>query len=316
MGHQDVLAAPAPITHGRQMFAGNTGLNYHGIAESSLTPVSGPQTYSTNGQLVQGLSFNNRIDITGDDVTIKNCKITFGGLDSLGFNIFGNRVVLEGCLIVNAPGTSYYQPVTITNGASSAVIRGCDISGGAQLVSAYGADYLMEYCYGHDVNFVSDPTQHPDVLEIYGGSGIIRFCNWSEFPFQADAIVNIAPFQAVNPNIEYLYVTDNLLGPGGQEIALADQQAAGGHINNLRFLRNDMDQGTNPDTVGSWGINRWWSDFQSSQSTIVETIAEQLLNAHSVVWPTSGPDVNRIVNYTRVSPDWSGSIAVPPQSHI
>jgi len=305
---------PSVITHGRQINASNTGLNYHGIPESSLVSTPGFQNYSTPGQVVQGKLFNNRVDISGDNILVKDCKLTNGGVDTFGFNITGANVTLEGCLIVANPGTSITEPFFITNNIAGATIRRCDISLGCQAGSYYGTGGLLEENYFHDTSVASDPTQHPDVLEVYGGSGlIIRRCRLMEGAILADAVVNIAPWQASNPSVDGTQILDNYM-QGGQEIILLDEQSTG-DITNTVVMRNDMDQHTNPDTGSSFGVNRALTDYEGRP--IYQTASQQAANPSSILWPstTGNADVSRWVNPDGIIPDWTGLIVLPPQSN-
>lgn len=307
------FSANAPIGHGRQINASNTGLNYNGIDPASLT-TQGSITYSTDGQTITGKAFTGSVSVTGNNVTIRNCSMLYGGLNSIGISISGANCLIEGVLITAPNGQSLYEPVLIGNNTASAVLRRCDIAKGGNTVTNYGNDTLLEECYGHDNAEDSNPGDHTDVIELYGGSMTIRRCNLNEGTFLADAVVNIAPWQASNPSVAYCIITDSLLGPGGQEIILIDHQAATGGITNVQVLRCDLDQGTNPDTGSSFGVNRALTT--EAGHPIVETLAEQVANPAAIYWPhTSGPDVSRWVNATGVTPDWSGLIVVPPQSH-
>lgn len=309
----DRAAPGSGISHGRQVNAGNTGLNYNGISPASLTS-AGATTLSTNGQTVSGKAFTGQLTITGSNVTVRNCTVILGGVNTFGIIISGNNCLIEGVTVTAPGGQSLNNPIYIDNGADRNVIRYCDVSQGSNSITNYGTNTIIEYTYCHDCSNVSDPTDHPDTIEVYGGSCIIRFCNLNEGTKQADGIINVAPWQASNPAVAYIYVTDCLLGPGGQEVILLDEQSTGA-ISNVRVLRCDIDQGTNPDTGGSFGVNRALTDFDTPQRPIVETVALQTATPRSVYWPhTSGPDVSRWVNATGVTPDLTGKIVVPPQS--
>jgi len=245
---------------------------------------------------------------------VKDCKLTNGGVDTFGFNITGANVTLEGCLIVANPGTSITEPFFITNNIAGATIRRCDISLGCQAGSYYGTGGLLEENYFHDTSVASDPTQHPDVLEVYGGSGlIIRRCRLMEGAILADAVVNIAPWQASNPSVDGTQILDNYM-QGGQEIILLDEQSTG-DITNTVVMRNDMDQHTNPDTGSSFGVNRALTDYEGRP--IYQTASQQAANPSSILWPstTGNADVSRWVNPDGIIPDWTGLIVLPPQSN-
>lgn len=308
-------AAATAITHGRQINASNTGLNYNGIPESSLTPVSGYQNYSTNGMLVEGKSFNNRIDISGNNITVRNCKLVNGGVDTFGFLVTGANVLIEGCLITSPAGQSTTEPIYIGNFVQNTTVRRCDISRGCQAGSIYGVGAQIVECYCHETSVASDPTQHPDVWEVYGGSNITFLRCWLEEGPQPqfDACINCAPWQASNPSVDNLVVSDCWL-EGGQEVVLLDVQSATGDITNTKILRNDMDGHTNPDTGMSFGIYRALTDYEGRP--IYENLAQQVANPSSIYWPHSigMADVSHWVNCADLVPDRTGQIVVPPQS--
>jgi len=304
-----VGAPPATgITHGRQINASNTGLNYNGINPGSLTPVAGSQDYSTNGQVIEGKSFTDRIDISGSNITMRNCKLVNGGDASFGFVISGSGITVEGCTVTAPSGQSLYEPFAVL-GATNATIRRCDISKGAQYVTAQCAGLIIEESYCHDLSIDSDPTQHPDGLEIWGGSGyVIRRNKITMEAFLADGVVDIGAIPSGTPDIAGCLVEDNYL-QGGQEIILSDNtHAPTGDITFLIVRRNDMDQHTDPVT---FGYSRALTDYDSRP--IVGTGAAQAANPSAILWPTSGVDVNRWVNPDGVTPDYAGMIIVPPQ---
>lgn len=308
------------ITHGRQINASNTGLNYNGINPSTLTPVSGPQEYSTPGQVISGKSFNNTVYISGDNITIRNCKILYGGDASFGVSIQANNVTVEGCLITAPTGQSLYEPIAIDGSTTGATIHRCDISRGAQFITTNAFNVTIIENYMHDCATDSDRTQHPDGIEVFGSQNTVIARNWLSMGTDPnvsyyDGVVDIGAIpNDMHPNVAGCTVEDNYL-QGGQEIILTDNtHDTAGKITNLIVRRNDMDQLTDAGSGQQYfGPGHALLDYDGHP--IVQTAAAQAANPFAILWPTSGPDANHWVNPSNISPSWAGLTVVPPQGH-
>jgi hypothetical protein len=269
-------------------------------------PVSGEQTYSVDGQVVEGKLFDSKVTVTGDNVTILNCRSVGGGVNVIGFNILGSNVTLEGVEVAAAAGTSWYIGVQILDGAAGTIVRGCNLSGGENNLTNYGIGSLAADSYIHDASADGKTGAHADNVEVYGGSMTFDRCNLPMGPLKEDASINVAPFG--NRSVTLMRVVDSVLD-GGQAHILAGGDA-NDSVTNIQVLRNDMGGHTNPDTAGSFGIYMPCSFWQAHG--LAETQAEQDASGGAkILWPSMGPDVNRWAGCSDLSPDKTGQIAVP-----
>ena len=300
----------AQVTHGLQINASTTGLHYRGVSEASLTPVSGPVTYSTPGQVISGMSFNNSVFLTADNIVMKDCLFVGGALNMFGVEIQANNIQISGVTVRRAPGASWYICMQADPGMQNTVITRCDLSGGKTQFTNYGDNTRFMYNYAHDTDLTSDPTNHPDNLEWYGGNGgLIQFNNLPMGPIEFDGSINISPYSTYV--CHGVNILDNFIDGGQAHILIDDQNTGtggtGAGVTNVRMLRNLLGGHTNPDTVMSFGI---YMPFTNEDGrALVDTVAQQEANPLAVVWPTSGGDVNRWYGCSDLSPDRSGTIA-------
>ena len=78
--------------------ASNTGVP----AGTALTAYSGPKTITTDGTVIEGKIITGSLRVTGDNVVIKNCTITFSdywGIDAEG----AKNITIQNCDIIG-PG--------------------------------------------------------------------------------------------------------------------------------------------------------------------------------------------------------------------
>src|SRR5882762_6296687 len=104
---------PGGITHGRQVNASNTGLNYNGIDPATLTP-SARTSFDVDNEVIEGLSFTGRVDVNANGVTIRNCMWVGGGESTFGILVIGDGLTMEGVTIKPAPATAWYIGLFIT----------------------------------------------------------------------------------------------------------------------------------------------------------------------------------------------------------
>lgn len=291
---------------GEAVNATNTGLAGAGVSAGSLT-ADPTTTYgaSFNGQTISGKLYTHRVNITGDNITIRDCEVTTGGANSFGIDIAGNNDTVDHCLIVPPAGKSYYEPVFINPKVIGAAVTYNDISGGENLLTSYGAG-TVAHNYMHGASTVSDPSGHPDGIEIYGGGPLLVEGNRIVEGSLYDSPINAAPYGSYT--LTDLTVSDNFLD-NGQGMMLIDNQNSGGFIRNTRVLRNVMGGHTNPDTGNSFGRYKALENYDGRPA--VQTEAQLAANPNAILWPTSGPDTNHWGECSDLTPDRTGQIVIP-----
>ncbi len=289
------------------MNASNTGFVGDGVSEGSLTP-DPTTTYGTafNGQTITGKLYTHRIDITGSNITIKDCKVYTGGLDVFGINIRGSNNTVDHCQVVAPPGQSLYEPIFISPGSDGAKVTRNDISRGENLLTTYGTHATIAENYMHDVALDSNPGDHPDGIEIYGGGPVLISSNRIVEGSLYDSPINAAPYGSYT--LTDMSVVDNFLD-NGQAMVLIDNQNNSGFIRNTRVERNVMGGHTNPDTNNSFGRYKALENYESRP--ILQTEAQLAANPNAILWPTSGPDANHWGECSYLTPDRSGQVVVP-----
>ena len=139
--------------------ASNTGVP----AGTALTNYTGPMTVSTDGTVIEGKIINGSLRITGDNVVIKNCIITFGGywgVDAEG----AKNITIQNCDIVG-PGYSFTSNSAILGSGN---FIGNDISKVENGITLQGGASIVKGNYIHDLQSAgSDP--HYDGMQVYGG---------------------------------------------------------------------------------------------------------------------------------------------------
>lgn len=170
--------------------AGNTGLKVLGISEASLTTVTGNVTHSTDGATYQNTRFTGYVNVTGKNITYRNCWFNAPAATAL--------TALVRCLNANVESAYFenclFKPSTYSSGATDALsncIMGhdftlyrCDLSGGIDLVGVYSGVSLdtpaqhvsILGCYMHDLVYYSpdaghsDNQTHNDGVQVHGGA--------------------------------------------------------------------------------------------------------------------------------------------------
>jgi len=300
------------ITNGEQINASNTGLTGDGVSASSLTPVSGSVTYgsSFNGQTISMKSYTGTVTISGSNITLKDCKIVVSGMNTFAIDITGSNNKVQNCLITSTSGTSYYEGIAIESGTSGNIATRNEISFAENLITTYGTNVTINYNYLHDASHLSNPSAHPDAIEIYGGGPTLIQYNRIVEVDLGDAPINAAPYGPYT--LTGLSVFDNFLD-NGQSIFIIDNQSSAvpgnAGIQNTRVERNVFGGHTNPDTVNSYGI--YAALANNDGRAIAQDEATLTANPNDILWPTSGANANHWGECTGLTPDATGQIAYP-----
>ena len=119
-----------------------------------LTTYTGPMTITTDGTVIENKIINGSLRVTGDNVVIKNCKITYNswwGIDAEG----ANNITIQDCDII---GPGY-------NGDSNAAILGSgtflrnDISKSENGIVLQGGASIVKGNYIHDLQDSRQPIR-------------------------------------------------------------------------------------------------------------------------------------------------------------
>ncbi len=295
--------------------ASNTGLAGAGISESSLV-AQGAITYGTsnNGQTITGKKFTGTVAVSASNFTLRGCLIEVGGGD-YGVRVKGgSNFLLEDCTI-RTTGSAGYTGV-LTEGGSFTTVNRCNISMFENGMSLNGGtDFTLDSSYIHHTKPQSGG--HTDAVEIYGGSRIVlKNSTIMDLPFSngSTSAVNIAPWWG-STIVDECTVQDCFLDGGNMHVVV-DLQSTG-YIRHVRFLRNKMGGHSKPDVGGIY-----WALNNADGRSIVQTEAALQASPNSILWPTSGPDVNRWdycrngpfkadYNLTDLTPDRTGQIITP-----
>lgn len=298
---------PPSTTSGEAVNGTNTGLAAAGVSASSLVTTAGT-TYGSafNGQTISGKLYTGRVNISGNNITLKNCKVLTGGLSVYGIEITGDNDTVQNCDVTAPAGKSLYEPIFLSPGSDGATITRNNISRGENLLTTYGTHAQITQNYLHDVALDSNPSDHPDGIEIYGGGPVLIAGNRIQENNPYDSPINAAPWGSYT--LTDLTVTDNFID-GGQSMTLIDNQNSNGYLRNTRIERNVMGGHTNPDTNMSFGIYKALNN--ADRRPIVQTETQLATNPNAILWPTTGADPNHWGECTNLSPDRTGQIALP-----
>jgi hypothetical protein len=304
----DTTTAPAGNgfpNAGQAIGASNTGLAGAGVDESTLVADATVNYDSSfNGQTISGKLYTHRINISGNNITIKDCKVLTGGLDVFGIDITGDGNTVDHCTVTAPAGTSLYEPIFLSPGSDGDTVSRNDISRGENLLTTYGSNAQIVENYLHDNATDSNPSDHPDGIEVYGGGPVLIARNRIAESSIYDSPLNAAPWGSYT--LTDMTVSDNFID-GGQEMLIVYNQNSGGFLRNTRVLRNAMGGHTNPDTNMSFGI---YKALLRDGRAVVETEAQLAANPNAILWPTSGVDVNRWEETGSLVPDRTGQVVL------
>ena len=102
--------------------ADNTGVP----SGTTLTTYTGPMTITTDGTVIENKIINGALDVTGANVTIRNCIITYN--DFFAIDVRGVNITVENCTIIG-PGYNGDSPAAISCDVGGGTFIGNDISG-------------------------------------------------------------------------------------------------------------------------------------------------------------------------------------------
>ena len=260
--------------------ADNTGVP----SGTTLTAYTGPMTITTAGTVIEDKIINGGLDITGANVTIRNCIITYN--DFFGIDDYGNGVNLtvENCTIIG-PGYNGDSPAAISCDVGGGTFVGNDISGAEHGIALGPGSGVVKDNYIHDggsnkadphIGGISLKGGQDNVL-IEGNTVILGSDATSDIFLQN----NFGPISNVTINHNYLagdpgydlYVEGRLNGGPVTNVSITNNVIVDGHYgdysivdadptfsNNFTYppgttVTTDPTGGTQPPTSGSVSIN-------------------------------------------------------------
>jgi hypothetical protein len=287
------------ITHGRQVNATNTGIAGIGVSSGSLI-TTGSTTYSTAGQTITGRRFTGPVTLAGNNITLSGCQVETSGSTARAITITGTGCIVQDTTIL--PPSSSMQICLYIPGGNNAVIRRVDARGAENIVTLEADDVVIEDSYLHDVSNAANPAGHRDVIEVYAGARARIRRNRMVMDDDETAVINIAPWWG-SVSVSDCWVDDNYID-GGNMHFVVDVQSTG-TITNTKVRRNDMGGHTNTFTGRYTALNNADGRARTNDD------AAQASNTGSIMWPTTGADVNRWVDCSDLSPDRTGQIIIP-----
>ncbi len=294
------------ITHGQQANASNTGIAGVGLTAGDLTSAPG-QHYTTNNQIIEGLRFtgDNTVWLEGDGIILRKCLFDFAGTGgSYGLKIQGADCIVEDCTFAPATGSSYYIGIVVGDSLNAArtIVRRTNIGNCQNALTLQSDDVVIDRCYLHHGNTISDPGGHIDFIELYGGNRVtIQRSRVGDTTLTDDAAINITPFFS-GVSIDDVTIQDCFLD-GGTEHVLVAVQAPAVDVTRVKLFRNKM--GGHTVGVGSYNA------VSNALGGIAHTAGEQATSPHNVWVPITGPDVNYWDECTGLTPDRTGEIVNP-----
>lgn len=259
---------------------------------NSLTSQAG-LTVSQSGTvgsplIISNFLFTNAVTVTGSNIIIRDCLMktngNSGGRQFWVQNGASNvRFEFVTATVNNIDTQSVGWNAVSDGGSNNGTFYRCFFRNGGNCLSIYSNGCLVDECLFLNPSSFSDPGDHRDCIEIYGGDNhVVRR---SKLVMRADetSCVNVAPFGG--GHVENVDVYENYLS-GGNMHTLIDNQAA--YVRRVRFRRNRM----TGDTTRFFGA--YFAFNNSDGRTRVETEAQLQANPEAYMWPINTPTENNV----------------------
>lgn len=216
-----------------------TGCHQTGLASSKDV------TASKNGQVIDGLNITGTLTITGDNVTVRNCRVSTGGYWVI-IN-YGRGTVIENCTLIGGVNTQ-----ACIGDADNGYFTGTalDISGSGDGLKM-GSGSRLSDSYIHDL--ATAEGIHNDGIELTGAVNTVVRHNTILNENGQTSCIMLSEYGS-NPNTNVL-VEDNLLAGGGYTIYGGAPDKAQGHI-----LRGNVFSTRFFDRCGYYGPVAYWSE--------------------------------------------------------
>jgi hypothetical protein len=159
-----------PARSGGAPAAGNTGVP----SGTSLTVVTGNQTFSGSGDVIEGKDFHGFVKVTGKNITFRNC--VFRGAATSGNNALLDVEDATNTVVEDSEFAPSNPSATIDDiWAANATITRANIHGGVDGMKA-DSNTVVQDSWIHDMTwFASDPNQgggetHNDGVQSFAGA--------------------------------------------------------------------------------------------------------------------------------------------------
>jgi hypothetical protein len=186
--------------------------------------------------LIENKNINATLTVTGNNVTIRNCKFTindwYGIIQQTGTNL-----IIEDCE-VDGTGSSRMSGVAITNG----IIRRCNIHGMVIAVKLWGPVEFRDN-YVHDLQEASSDinNRHFDGLAIHNGGNCIIDHNAFHMPAPQGGTASVF-ITTQSGNTHNVQVTNNLMLGQPSHPAYAENDNSN-TMSNIKYINNYMQKG-------------------------------------------------------------------------
>jgi hypothetical protein len=222
-----------------------------GVPRGVTLRPSGSVAASHNGQVIDGLDITGEINVTADNVVVRNTRVTGGGDWVVIVRPGVDNLTIEDSELRTPPGTPQDIACVLNIGdAKPRIIRvnihSCSAgvsSGGGIVQDSYIHDMAQKPGLSHDVGVASNGT---------GGMTITHNTIFNQLE-QTAAIAFYQDFDVQRNNL----VQDNLLAGGGY--CLYGGKGDKGSTSSIRFINNRLSRKYN-DNCGYYGVIASWSE--------------------------------------------------------
>lgn len=252
----------APVSHGSQINASNTGVP----VGTSLSVYSGPMTITVNGTVIEGRIINGDLQIQAKNVVVRKCQLN-GFIDIDEGEVDGAYNFLIEDTRVNTGN----RAVTAV-GSKDFIARRCHITGGNRSVYCYH-NAVVEECYILGQWVSSAVRTHASGLRISQTSSIQRnsiTCDVKDVPVMGGNPMTDVSGPSANmtgygdfETVEHIDVINNYFGATDGGFGCYGGSSAGKpypNANNIRYMGNRWARGASGRN-GVWGPI---TDFNSS----------------------------------------------------
>jgi hypothetical protein len=222
-----------------------------GVPRGVKLKASGSVSASHKGQIIDGLDITGEINVTADNVVIRNTRVTGGGDWVVIVRPGVNNLTIQDSELQTPPGTPQDIACVLNIGNAKprilrANIHSCSAgvsSGGGLVQDSYIHDMAQKPGLSHDVGVASNGT---------GGMTIIHNTIFNQLE-QTAAIAFYQDFDVQKDNL----VQDNLVAGGGY--CLYGGKGEKGTTSNIRFVNNRLSRKYNKN-CGYYGVIASWSE--------------------------------------------------------
>ena len=219
-----VLANFSYITSQTKPSIENTG------TKGTLSEYSGSTTIKEDGTILENFIIDGTLNIQANDVIVRNCLITSGGIYGIRANHGYTGLIVEDCEIRNMRSAAIL--------GDDFIAKRCNIwNSGADGIKP-GRNFLIEGCYFHKLGYIDDA--HADGIQmVAGGNGIIRG-NTFDMPYNVPGYKNSQCIIMLTNNgvIDNVLIENNWIDGGGFSVQVRDKGNGHGIPKNVSVVNN------------------------------------------------------------------------------